>query len=446
MNVSVNFNNVVGKIKAMHAVNNGPLRSHDVQQLRENFTTYKAAKIPYARNHDASYCSAYGGEHSVDVHAIFPNFNADPYDPDSYDFALTDDYLQDIIDAGTEVFYRLGSKIEHWRKKYGTIVPPDFNKWAVICEHIIRHYNEGWANGFYHNIVYWEIWNEPDGKKDNGDQPNWSGTPEQFYDLYITAATHLKKCFPNLKIGGPAFSWVREEEDEWVDGFFAALTKDGKKVPLDFFSWHQYAMDPEWIVRSSKIVDTWLKKYGYTDTENILNEWNYVEGWTDKFITTVIKISSMWGAAFIASVMTECQNHSPIDMLMYYDARVSTIWNGMFDMYTLAPRKGYYPFVMFSRLYELENQADCKGDNHLYITAAEKDGQKAIMLTHYDCFFEGEKEIEVEITLLGDEIDGQWQCERLDNDNTMTPFDLSIADGKAKVKIKNNSVMFISKK
>ncbi len=26
--------------------------------------------------------------------------------------------------------------------------PKDFKKWAVICEHIIRHYDENWANGY----------------------------------------------------------------------------------------------------------------------------------------------------------------------------------------------------------------------------------------------------------------------------------------------------------
>ena len=42
--------------------------------------------------------------------------------------------------AGTKVFYRLGHRIEHEVKKYGTLPPKDFKKWAVICEHIIRHY------------------------------------------------------------------------------------------------------------------------------------------------------------------------------------------------------------------------------------------------------------------------------------------------------------------
>ena len=329
------------------------LLSYEVQN-----TFLKAAKIPYARNHDASFCPAYGGEHSVDVHAIFPDFNKNPYDEDSYDFALTDDYLSVIKKAGTEVFYRLGSKIEHSRKKYGTIVPADFHKWAVICEHIIRHYNEGWANGFNMNIEYWEIWNEPDGKKDSGDQPNWSGTSAEFYELYIETATHLKSRFPDLKIGGPAVSCINID---WLEGFFKALTKDGKKTPLDFFSWHGYTTTPGHYIAEEKRVRELLNKYGYAETESILNEYNYVENWTDGFIPSIEAIISMKGAAFTSAVMLESQN-STIDMLMYYDAR-PTVFNGMFDFYTYRPLKGYYPFVMFSKLYALGTAVSCNSDD-----------------------------------------------------------------------------------
>ena len=115
--ISVNFQSVQGSMKPMHAVNNGPIRASSVEQSRGNFPSFQAAKIPYVRNHDASFFSPYGGEHTVDVHAIFPDFTKNPYDPASYDFTLTDRYTQTIIDAGSGVFYRLGTKIEHWPKR-----------------------------------------------------------------------------------------------------------------------------------------------------------------------------------------------------------------------------------------------------------------------------------------------------------------------------------------
>ena len=104
-------------------------------------------------------------------------------DPASYDFAFTDAYLKPVAEAGTEVFYRLGVTIENfWTIKAYRIDPPkDFGKWARICEHIIRHYNEGWADGFRWNLRYWEVWCEPENP------PLWQGTREQFFELYRVA-------------------------------------------------------------------------------------------------------------------------------------------------------------------------------------------------------------------------------------------------------------------
>ena len=83
----VTFLETLGKIKPMNAVNNGPLGMSE--RGTTNFPDYKALDIPYARNHDASFYSGFGGEHTVDVHRIFRNFDADVNDPSSYDFACT---------------------------------------------------------------------------------------------------------------------------------------------------------------------------------------------------------------------------------------------------------------------------------------------------------------------------------------------------------------------
>ena len=152
--IRIDWKETIGVIKPMHAVNNGV-----AQGRMNNFEDYRKAGFPYMRNHDASYCEEYGSEHCVDISAVFPDFDADPEDPASYEFTETDAYLGRNIEAGTKIFYRLGQGIEHTVKKYNVNPPKDFQKWSVICEHIIRHYNEGWADGHHWNLTYWEIWN-----------------------------------------------------------------------------------------------------------------------------------------------------------------------------------------------------------------------------------------------------------------------------------------------
>ena len=90
--ISVNLSKPTGElIKPMHSVNNGPVYKFAADQRITNIDAYRAAGIPLARNHDASFNATYGGEHIVDINFIFRDFDADPTDPASYDFTLTDE-------------------------------------------------------------------------------------------------------------------------------------------------------------------------------------------------------------------------------------------------------------------------------------------------------------------------------------------------------------------
>lgn len=377
-NVNVNFSENCGKVKIMHSVNNGPAGS--LVRGTSNDEYFINAKIPYARNHDASFCATYGGEHTVDVHAIFKNFDADENDPASYDFEMTDKYLKKIESVGTKTFYRLGSKIEHG-KKFGTYPPKDFAKWARICEHIIRHYTEGWADGFKMDIEYWEIWNEPDCHNPDGSTPCWQGTYDQFVDLFVIAFKHLKGCFPHLKIGGPALTsaWL----DEYNKPLFDALKENG--LVIDFFSFHGYTKYPIDFYEQGEKAYALLKEYGCEDkTELILNEWNYVRGWLgEEFLYSIKTIMGLKGSSFTAATMCEGQR-SHLDHMMYYDARPSA-FNGMFSPYLMEPLKGYYPFLMFSKLYDMDYCAkSSQDDSDIYTVAAASGNTAGLMITYYN--------------------------------------------------------------
>ena len=386
--IKVNRDCKKGRIKPMHAVNNNPLKPR-ADQTKSFFDDYKAAGIPYARNHDASHWAGAGREHVVDVNCIFTDFDRDVNDPSAYDFTLTDVYVNTCFDAGAEVFYRLGASIEHWVKKYNTLPPADNQKWAEICEHIIMHYNEGWADGFRLGITYWEIWNEPDLNQ----KKCWGGTWEEFYELFAVTAAHLKKRFPQLKIGGPAICGIGDTD--FTEGLLKRLKKDN--IPLDFFSWHLYGYDTSWYENDINKVRNILDKYGYTETESILNEWNYVKDWSDKYVYSIEQIIGMKGAAFTAAVMLIGQEN-PLDMLMYYDARPSA-FNGMFDFYTDRPLKGYYPFKMFNNLYRkgIEAETDCGVPGLYAATAVDEKGNPSTMIAYFSDDEESAEAKETEI-------------------------------------------------
>jgi len=372
-NITVDFQTTTGKVKCINAVNNGPVGSR--ANMTGNFNAYKELEIPYARLHDASfYAGNYGGEFSVDVHRIFPDFNADENSPTSYIFAPTDSYLEDIESVGTKIFYRLGASIEHGYKK-GTYPPADYEKWARICEHIIRHYTEGWANGYNMNIEYWEIWNEFDLNLPNGTNPCWQGTNEEFYDFYCTVTKYLKEKFPHLKIGGPASS--DGKNDEVIGSFLEEVKK--RRAALDFFSYHWYGTDINYLTDFIHGVNEVLGKHDFGDIPVFLNEWNYSRPGEVEYSMNALKTHK--GASFVSAVMSTAQKEN-LDMIMYYDAR-PTAWNGIFGSYSVI-YKPYYTFLAARDIVKLENAAKCEFDEDLYGIAATDGKESALMLTYFN--------------------------------------------------------------
>ena len=460
----------VGPIKILNAVNNGPsVDKPKGDQVCGNARDYKAARFPYARLHDSIDCCP-GGAHAVDITAIFPNFDADENDPKSYDFAFTDAYLKAIEASGTKVFYRLGQTIEHGPKKYGSIPPKDFAKWARICEHVIRHYNEGWADGFKMGIEYWEIWNEPnidfgyekDGKWINdldhvpeGGSRCWGGSANQFFEFYETAAKHLKGKFPALKIGGPALCGVPVS---WFRPFLERMQKNA--VPLDFFSWHEYGICPDGAVRVARLVRKELDAHGFAKTESILNEWNYVRGWQDDFVYSLRAESgdlNLVGGAYCASMLTTLQNE-PVDMLMYYDARVGAAMNGLFERTSLWPQKTYYALYAWAKLLDRGRQvsavvtgdnAPCRGFRYLpvgAVAAKGKDGSLGIYVSRYMADLNQVEPRTIRLAVKGRSLAGAV-CHVTDDRRMYTETPLEVdADGSATLVLQPRAYAFVEVK
>ncbi len=389
----IDFQKTSVPIKPLHGVNSGPLTCnfrYDASSL------FQEAGIPFSRLHDTEY--PFGSGEYVDINCIFKNFDRDPEDPSAYNFAMTDLYLQHILKTGAQIIYRLGCTIEHQQTKRYIYPPKDYLKWAKICEHIIRHVNEGWADGHYMNIQYWEIWNEPDGIL-------WLGSKEEFFEFFKTVICYLKERFPDLKFGGPALC---VGSNDFSEGLLNFLSSGSQKAPLDFYSWHTYAPTPEEILKQSKLAHDLLIRYGYTNAESILDEWNYVETW-DEVGDAWDVIQSVKGAAFNAAVLCALQN-STCDIATYYDAQLtfSDWWNGLFakgpssaffqGSEPVVPKKGYFSFAAYNKLYQLGHQAEISGVTApLYALAATNGHKHAVLIVNYSTVLPVPQQICLEI-------------------------------------------------
>jgi hypothetical protein len=374
--VKINFGHDVGPMKPLHGVNNGPKTRVFDTDMSAHFV---AAAIPYARLHDTEY--PYGSGHFVDIPCVFPDFAADPDDPAAYDFALTDEYIKAIHAVGARVMYRLGVSIEHAPKKYHIFPPRDVAKWARICAGIVRHYNHGWADGHRYGIEYWEIWNEPENP------PMWQGSKEEYFRLYVETARHLKACFPEIKVGGyggcgfyaltrPGTNDFQQVFVTYFADFLACLAAPETRAPLDFFSWHLYSDSIAEMASHAAYVEETLASHGFGATENILDEWNYMDAaWS------VLECSGMTAAAYVAGAFCALQA-SPVDLAMYYDAQPSMTYCGIFDY--RGPRKPFQAFRAFNELHRLGRAVSASSDlPGIHVCAATSEAQGAMLLVNY---------------------------------------------------------------
>lgn len=377
--VTVHFDQTVGPMKPMHAINNAPFHGCD----NHLFPALTQAGIPYARLHDTG--GRYGGNVFVDIANIFRDENADPDDPAAYDFAFTDWLLGALHKAGVQPFYRLGASIEndHRVRAYRIFPPKDPHRWALICDGIIRHYNEGWANGFHYDIRYWEIWNEPDNEPETADNPMWKGSMEDYFTLYEVAARLLKQRHPQLMIGGyascgfysilNAHAAVANSSPRtdyfltFFERFLHHITDPQHTAPLDFFSWHSYSGIEE-NLQYAAYARQRLDAYGLQNTQSILNEWN--PGIHNRGKTV--------DAAQIGGMMAALQKSS-VDMLMYYDGQINS-YNGMWNPVTEEPYAAYYAFGAFHALYRLRHEAASTSSTHALRAVAAADGPHAALL------------------------------------------------------------------
>ena len=386
--IKIDLSTQIKKMKPLHAGGQPPIGGKD---MTEFFHYMTEAGIPFSRLHDVG--GPFGGNRFVDIPNIFRNFDADETDPANYDFTFTDHLLKALVKAGVEPYYRLGITIENqaYIKPYFTYPPKDYDKWARICEHIIRHYTEGWADGFFYKITYWEIWNEPEVQN----EMMWCGTFEEYYRLYDVTAKHLKACFGDkIRVGGyascgfyaiapkTAFSAENNmigtvppsEHEEKLMRFFYGFFDYIKthNSPIDFFSWHSYAN----VERVTKM-DAWLheelKRQGYEGLETHLNEWDPVAK----------EYGTAHHAAEVAGMILGLQ-HGHTDIACIYDMRTNTApYCPLFDIKTHKPIHAYYSLVAFNALYKLGRQVESVCDNdRLYAVCASDGTRHAMMLSN----------------------------------------------------------------
>jgi xylan 1,4-beta-xylosidase len=358
--ITVDAGAPVGQLRSLQGVNGAPAPgSHkpenfkfggwDMPERTDVSAGYRMARIDLVRTHDAygpadidakfETADAPGGgliSARRDVFDIFPNPDADPDDPRSYNFGPTDQVIASIRKVGAQVMFRLG------RSEGADAQPPrDFDKYAAIARHVVLHYNRGWAKGLHSSVRFWEIWNEPDLGK-----VFWAGTAQQYFELYGKLARAVRSADRQALVGGPAIARPNDDTP-YRDAFLEYVRTED--LPLDFYSWHWYATDsddPLDFIRISRDMRARLDKHGFARTRSMVTEWNY--GLLDPMPSAVQR------ASFITAALIYMQD-APIDAATLYRA------DSVFGSDGATPDKTGQALIALGRLKDTPFRLKVKG-------------------------------------------------------------------------------------
>lgn len=441
------FGHETGKVRPeLHSSGFGPtICSQTAQDLED----VKAMGFKYARTHDWALVNS--NQRVCDYFHIFPLMHLDAKDPKNYVFGPTDYLLKRTREeAGLDVFFRLGTSIEHSGRKvhFNAVVPDDFDKVAEIFAATVRHYNRGWSNGYEWGIKYWEIWNEPEGMHNMWCPPEGitdddyqSRTAkraeyrEKFVKFFVTVLKRLKTEFGDtIKVGGPALC---DYNTVWLNDILSAC-RDADVAP-DFVSWHGYARDPMQYAREADLCRKLCDSYGFPKCELILNEWHYFGenySWDDlhRCSDPLVK-ARIWegpdghndirSACFTLAALANMER-SAISQAYYYGCRHTGAW-GFKDDTLQEKYKVFYALKLFGDIVK----------GYSTICASESDGtitlfpvkdfadHKALLVVDYGG---ASRCISVDVKGVPESV--KATCTLLDYKHDLTPHDAEFKNGK----------------
>ena len=376
--ISVDFGKKCGKLKPCHAVSQGA-RTRGVNLSQDLSREFSEIGIPLVRLHDVEY--PYGSNQFVDIHCIFPDPSKDPEDPESYNFAPTDAYIRAIRDTGADIILRLGESTDPFPKKLYANTPSDLEKWASVCEHIVMHYNEGFAGGYKMNLKHFEIFGGAD------DPRIFAGRPEEFFELYRIVANRLKERFPRIKVGGYGsggfYSFNRlnstEEQKSYVPflrAFLRYISAPETKAPLDFLTWYSYPTTPEELALYARYARSTLEECGHKRAKSYLAGYN-----THTYLADDITEKPSFAAELASDIIS--LTRSDVDLAVLADSPIAASYGKTF--LTGAPKEScpvYHVLLMYGELYKLGYAVETVGDSRseIYTLGATSGDAHALMI------------------------------------------------------------------
>ena len=177
----------------------------------------------------------------IRMHGLFTDdmgvYREDSRGNPEYNWQYIDELYDFLESIGMKPFVELsfmpnalasGRKTIFWWR--GNVTPPrEMKKWTDFIRAFVLHEQERYSDAEV-RTWYFEVWNEPNLSG------FFSGTQQQYFDLYAATARAIKSVSPDYKVGGPATAGCA-----WVPEFIHFC--DTNHAPVDFISTHTYGVE-----------------------------------------------------------------------------------------------------------------------------------------------------------------------------------------------------------
>ncbi len=204
---------------------------------------------------------------------LFPDETADPLDPASYRFDEFDLYAKAVRSIGAEFLweaqYVIGkkglSRARGRRRRTGIphlkVVPRgEMEKWTTVCVQVLRHLNDGWADGHHLGVRTVEFINEP--FMGSPELAYSRDAPERCWECYAAFARAIKAYDSKIKVFAPSLTDadMRYPRVNLLESFLDYVAERG--VPLDYLTWHAYLPEPASYLKIARRIGEALDRRG----------------------------------------------------------------------------------------------------------------------------------------------------------------------------------------
>ena len=177
-------------------------------------------------------------------------------------------YTEHVAEVGMERMILLAYDAP-WLAKDGRLTgaPKDMDEWLEFAVNMVRH-----LGGDRGAIQYVEVWNEPNIRQ------FWTGTKQEYFDLFNATAEALHEEFPGIQVGGPALS-PQSNMRAWISDFIDACGSHA-----DFLSYHSYGHSVEKVINDIRyFAEMFREKTGKQGPRIIITESDHRVAPAEKF-------------------------------------------------------------------------------------------------------------------------------------------------------------------